>query len=204
MNECRQLRDLLGPYLYGDVTDEERSRMDAHLSACEACRERLKACRALSVQLPGNLLQPSEATEERVLQAVQDRITEHRRRASEKPQRRAFALRLAAAVLTALVAGLWIGHRVSSGPRGRTPTMVSSQPPAAERVNVASATRTPTTEAPLPAPNDVGTPARSPTPPTGTEPAVADAAEPSMAAALIHAPRPHGPDDVTLAVVPRS
>jgi predicted anti-sigma-YlaC factor YlaD len=204
MNECKQLRDLLGPYLYGDVTDEERSRVDAHLNACEACREHLDACRSLSAQLPGDLLRPSEAAEARVLQAVQGRIAQHRRRASERLQRRASALRLAAVAATALVAGMWIGHRVSGGPRAPTPGMVSSRPSTVEQTDVASAARTPATEAPTPGAERMSTPAPSPTPPTGDEPVVADVARPSMAAALIEAPRPHGPDDVTLAVAPNS
>jgi len=204
MNECKQLRDLLLPYLYGDVTHEERSRVDAHLSACEACRDHLDACRSLSAQLPTDHLQPSEATEERVLQAVQGTIAQHRRRASERPQRRAIVLRLAAVAVTALVAGLWIGHRVSGGPRAPTPRMVSSQPSAVEQTHVASAARTPATQAPTPGAERVSTPAPSPTPPTRDEPAAADVARPSITAAPIEAPRPHGPDDVTLAVAPNS
>lgn len=45
--KCAECRDLLSPYLDGELKDDERARVAQHLAACDACRHELAALRRL-------------------------------------------------------------------------------------------------------------------------------------------------------------
>ncbi|MEO0077658.1 MAG: zf-HC2 domain-containing protein, partial [candidate division WOR-3 bacterium] len=46
-NTCREVRDLLGPYLDAELAEAERLRVEEHLKACPGCREELAELKAL-------------------------------------------------------------------------------------------------------------------------------------------------------------
>ena len=37
--KCKDIKDLIGPYLYGDLSPEEMRAVRTHAQLCEACRE---------------------------------------------------------------------------------------------------------------------------------------------------------------------
>lgn len=47
--ECRQARELLSPYLDGELMPPERGRLEEHLQSCPDCREELENLRRLAV-----------------------------------------------------------------------------------------------------------------------------------------------------------
>lgn len=53
MSECRRIIDLMGAYVYGDLTPEETRMVDSHVTECRSCWEELEA-RARAVQLVPN------------------------------------------------------------------------------------------------------------------------------------------------------
>jgi anti-sigma factor RsiW len=208
MSECGRVRDLLGPYVYDDLADEERSRVDAHLGICEACRNWLDACRAVPANLRADALRPSAAEEARMHQALAGRIAESRRQAREALQRRTAALRLAAIAAAALVAGVWIGHRVSRGPAASSENVLQPPHPLLQQADADFGVPdtgpqmvTPAKEAVDPG-ADVSTPLVEQTGP-GVDAALRPAPV-TRHMLVIQAPRPQGPDDVTLAAVPHS
>jgi anti-sigma factor RsiW len=58
---CRQVQDRLSDYSAGFINGEQRRRLQAHLTACEACRERLAEFRRLDRSLAGDRVQADEA-----------------------------------------------------------------------------------------------------------------------------------------------
>ena len=49
--KCEAILDLLAAYLEGEVTSEERGRVDAHLSVCQHCRQELAAMSSIQREL---------------------------------------------------------------------------------------------------------------------------------------------------------
>jgi anti-sigma factor RsiW len=60
MNECRQIESMLPPYVDGNAGPEAAARIDAHLSGCSDCRDRVAAERAARAVLRAKA--PSLAT----------------------------------------------------------------------------------------------------------------------------------------------
>jgi len=48
--KCEAIADLLVAYLEGEVTSEERGRVDAHLSVCQHCRKELAAMSSIQAR----------------------------------------------------------------------------------------------------------------------------------------------------------
>ena len=49
--DCRDIRHALGVYVLGAIDPAERSKVDAHLSTCPACREELAGLAGLPALL---------------------------------------------------------------------------------------------------------------------------------------------------------
>jgi hypothetical protein len=43
--ECDEVRELLSPYLDGELDSDERQRVDSHIESCQSCREALSSLR---------------------------------------------------------------------------------------------------------------------------------------------------------------
>lgn len=113
MNACKQVADIIGPYLYEEATEQETAMLEEHLKSCECCRLDIARRReAIASLVPAA---PTAEERVRIMRMVRTRIASDpvRRRAS-----RAFhALRWASAVALAsflFVCGIWIGQHHAS------------------------------------------------------------------------------------------
>ena len=59
MSSCREIDPLVTPYIDGEATAAERAVVDAHLSACPACRRRAEAETAARQTLRSRVCRPS-------------------------------------------------------------------------------------------------------------------------------------------------
>jgi hypothetical protein len=112
---CNQAyKDLLVSYLYDDLNDMDRAKVEMHLRACESCREELSALRGVR----GDLAQWTP-----VLPDLGFRIVRELKPAS-RPSWRAWwtpAAGLAAAATLVLAAALSLAHiEIHNGPDGLT------------------------------------------------------------------------------------
>ncbi|HUU42806.1 MAG TPA: zf-HC2 domain-containing protein [Planctomycetota bacterium] len=105
MNACEEMRELLGGHLDGELSVEDRARLDEHLAGCEACRRELaetaRVWEALGV-LEG--IAPAADLAERVYRRV---LTTRR---VESVWRRSwfYPLATAATLLVALTVGYYL------------------------------------------------------------------------------------------------
>jgi anti-sigma factor RsiW len=207
MGKC----DLIGPYLYGDLSEADRRRMEAHLRECEACRTEVAALQALVTQLPTTLAEVPAGAETRVLRQVEARL------AAERPRPRG-PLRSLAFAGAALAVGVWIGYQLPrTGPPPARPALVEAQSrgtdrPAAPVKPVLPPTSPPRGGAnrPLPPPVSTSRP-RQASPPrpaararrrpqaAPTPDQMASAAPDVGRRKVTVAPRPEGGDDVQVA-----
>jgi anti-sigma factor RsiW len=210
MNECRRVRDLMGPYLYHALTDPERAQVSAHLSACSACRAEFADARAMLARLPGSLPAPGADAKGRIAAAVAHRWAQERLRKPDgcRPPRRIAGLAIGAAAVLAL--GLWIGYHLPhpTGVRparpvvaAGAPTPTRAAPSQSQRAGAAPEARV--SEAPRQPgealPGSKARPARGSLPkPAAPQPHAAPPGKAEPAPRLL-APRPQGPDDVRLA-----
>jgi anti-sigma factor RsiW len=197
MSDCRQVRPLIGPYLYHDLDDRERQLVDSHLHVCARCRAELDSSRDLLARLPRTLPPPSPQVKARILRQVENRIAASALRpAPSLPVQPGWRLAFAG-VAAALLLGLWIGYRL---PR-TTPAALTAQTPAAVLSPAVPSAPQPAVQAPA----AVG-PQQQTSRPTGSpEASETIPSRPSLPTArivtLVQAPRPLGIDDITLASV---
>jgi hypothetical protein len=100
---CREWRESLGAHALGQLTEEERAALDAHLEGCPECRAELESLSGVARLLPladpdrfGTAPQPPAALGERIAATIR---TERRR-----TRRRRLRLGFAGGVATAAVA----------------------------------------------------------------------------------------------------
>lgn len=105
MNECAEVRTALGVYVLGAIEPAERSRVEAHLSGCPACRDDL----ASLAGLPALLSRVSEPQIEHVAGAPGELLESLlAKAAANRPRPRRWApYALAASVV--LIAGVLLG-----------------------------------------------------------------------------------------------
>jgi len=100
---CRRWREMLGAYLLGHLTPDERVGLEAHLDGCAECRAELAELKpvasALSAADPQHLGTPPAPPAE-----LGDRVLEHVRTAHRLHNRRRWALRIGAGVAAAVIA----------------------------------------------------------------------------------------------------
>lgn len=112
MSGCSEVAEMIGPYLYGDLSVETRATVEAHLASCQGCRrdvaERRRALTALAAE------KPTQAERERILRAIRAETF----LASHSPVTIAWGLRraltmggLALLACGLFLSGIWVGER---------------------------------------------------------------------------------------------
>lgn len=72
-----EFREWVGAYLDGELSVDQRKRMDAHLKTCAACREELSELRALSSLLHFDSMPMSTTRADVFSQQVVSRLSQH-------------------------------------------------------------------------------------------------------------------------------
>jgi len=100
---CRRWREMLGAYLLGQLSSEERIALEAHLDGCAECRAELAELRPVAMALaaadPEHLGTPPTPPAE-----LADRVFAHVRSVRRLERRRRWTLRAGAAVAAAVIA----------------------------------------------------------------------------------------------------
>jgi len=152
---CDQIRPNLSAYLDGEVTDEERAQIEAHLATCSECADELAHLQSLQADLRDavpaglNQLRLPRPAQERIrerLRRVQARRTQ-RQRGFSKTLRRGLAglLRPRPALVKAAIPLIVALFLVLAGLVGTLPVPVSAQ----ETIVISPATFAPDTDAAL-------------------------------------------------------
>ncbi|MBI4603905.1 MAG: zf-HC2 domain-containing protein [Planctomycetes bacterium] len=105
---CERVRDLLVPYVDGEVSPAEAVEVESHAASCSACSRALEEHRALERLIAGS--RPSAAA---LLPALADRV-----RAAARRRRVARAWVLGIAALVLLAVGLVAARLEQGGDRG--------------------------------------------------------------------------------------
>jgi hypothetical protein len=118
---CREWRESLGAYALGQLGDDERTGLEAHLEGCAECRAELESLRSVVKLLP--LADPQQlGTVPSLPRGLGDRVMasiagERRTRTRRRRRRGGFALAgAAAAVAAALLAIFFIGGDEEEAP----------------------------------------------------------------------------------------
>jgi hypothetical protein len=109
MNLCKRMANLIGPYLYGQTTQQEADALEEHIKSCRDCASEVSQRRRIMAALSPET--PTPAERERMIRAVRSRITADSVRSRSAASR---FLRVSAAVAAAIAlfsAGLWTGER---------------------------------------------------------------------------------------------
>jgi putative zinc finger protein len=117
--DCRQWRESLGAYALGQLADEERLSLDAHLQGCAACKAEVESLAAVAQLLPhadpanfGPAPQPPAELGRRIAATIGSE-----RRAKRRQRRLRFGFGGAAAAAAAAVLAIFIlSGGESSGP----------------------------------------------------------------------------------------
>lgn len=117
--DCRQWRESLGAYVLGQLADEERLSLDAHLQGCAACKAEAESLDAVAQLLPhadpahfGPAPQPPAELGRRIAATIGSE-----RRAKRRQRRLRFGFGGAAAAAAAAVLAIFVlSGGESSGP----------------------------------------------------------------------------------------
>jgi len=197
MQDCRRIRDLIGPYVYDELDAAERAMVDGHLRQCQRCRDEFTETRQFMQRIPSGLLEAPPQLEERVLSGLtaETMSRAHLARRIWGPVR----LALAGAALLAL--GFWIGYELPRPPLSRdVPRAAAPDVAAAKRATPAGNAELPTTASDLLTEPTTGAETLATAGPREGEGQVVPAVQ-ALDLVQIRAPRPVGLDDVTVATV---
>jgi hypothetical protein len=127
MRNCRSVADLLGAYIYGDLTPDEMRRVRTHIEECDACARELETRSHAVALVPNDLPTLSDEERQRVTWAVKGAL---RARGEAVPFRlispgSVRGLAVAAVVVAAFAAGIILGSK--------SPKVFARQVPANER-----------------------------------------------------------------------
>jgi predicted phage tail protein len=126
MNACKQIADIIGPYLYGQATQREVEMLEEHLRSCKCCAWDVNQRRQVIAALVQET--PTRVERERIMRGVRTRIAADSARAESGRMNR--VLRLSGAVAMAVmlfIAGMWTGQRnAADRPAVSTAKMVTS------------------------------------------------------------------------------
>ncbi len=64
MHNCEKINDLLGPYIYGDLSDDERAMVERHVESCRDCSDELRSLRETAAKLSTGLAAPDARWDE--------------------------------------------------------------------------------------------------------------------------------------------
>ena len=161
MNRHEPFEELISASLHGDLTADERTRLDAHLDTCAQCRETLAAFSDQRRIMAGlRHVAPPRDLNARVRTGIE------RGAATDLPWWRRPPLMIAgiggglAVVAGALLAIVLLNNSPTSPPVGRATPSASTQPSAAPP----SPTLAPPSTVPTEAPSAVATPVETPIP----------------------------------------
>jgi hypothetical protein len=111
--DCREWRESLGAYALGQVDEEERARIEAHLEGCDSCRAELASLSPVVKMLPhadpvhfGPAPQPPAELGAQIAATIEAERGERRKRGNRR--RLGFALGGATAALAAAALALFV------------------------------------------------------------------------------------------------
>lgn len=102
--KCKDIRDLIGPYLYGDLLPEEMRAVRTHAQLCEACREDISTQGMLIGSLGNRAPELTDDERQRILWSVKGAVRAQERERYIFGFRFSPAYALAAAVIIGMVA----------------------------------------------------------------------------------------------------
>lgn len=135
--EHRYWKEMLGAYVMGDLEDEQRSALEAHIEGCAECRAEVEELRPvvealssvvepdfIAPETPGTERPPEDLMDKTLAQIQEDRLRERSRR-----RRRAAIIGVAAAAVIAVIsfAGVFGGSLISEEPPQET-VAISGEP----------------------------------------------------------------------------
>lgn len=123
--KCKQVQELMGAYLYGDLSANELMQVRLHMQSCRECASDLESRGRILSTIDDTAPQLSEEEKQNMIWAVKGAVR-------NQPQRWSFRLRPAPAFALAvlLVAGIAAGTLIGSH-SGKSPPG-SGQPPTAK------------------------------------------------------------------------
>lgn len=145
MNSCTDLRKSLGVYVVGAIDPAERSRLEAHLTTCPACRDELAAMAGLPALLgrvSEEQIDQVAGPPEELLDSLLARAAAERRPTAPRLGRRLWAP-LAAAAAIVLLAGFVLGGLFMGGGGERAAPRPSNSVSAPPNVAVEAAATDP-------------------------------------------------------------
>ncbi len=108
--KCKQIKELMGAYLYGDLSPEEMREVRLHASACKECREDLQTRTAVVASVGSKTPELDDIDRQRIAWYVEGAV---RRTESRGQSRLRLAPALAGGVLV-IAAGIAIGAMIAS------------------------------------------------------------------------------------------
>ena len=124
--QCRQWREQLGALVLGQLTEDERFAVEAHLEGCPACRAEAEALAPVVPMLrradPARL-EPAPEPPAELGERIARRIAAERRSERRRRRRARFGLATAGAAAAAAVAALLIVILGGSSPSSRSETV---------------------------------------------------------------------------------
>lgn len=134
MRNCDEILDLISAELDGELAEEEKAALYAHLEQCENCRRYRDALREMSDALENDLAEPPAALAQNVMERVSAVSAP-----AKKPARIRYLRPLRGAALAAVaVLAIWTGARLFA-PKGAT----ASAPTAAADMAAAESAESP-------------------------------------------------------------
>ena len=178
LNRHSRLRGLISAYVDGQVTESERSRVEAHLAGCDQCRSELEGLRATVSLL--RALPELPVPRSFALHEVPARIT--------LTSQLVWGTRFATAAAGSLVAALLIGNAVGVFAQSGRVSGLDGSAPEVAAAKVAPQAQTPSAPAALPSPAPAPEVAAAVAAPPPVAPAAA--AAPAAPVAAMAAPAP--------------
>ena len=194
MGGCDRLRDLIALYASGDLNDEDRARVEAHLEGCAKCRRDLAAMRGLVELVSSERVTPPDD--------LAARITEHVRRGVVTPVaprssvRWSVALGIASVAVVVFAAGIVVGFQLPGSMVQQYVARLEGPPPGNVQSRLNRFAATPSSAQP-PQQNNASTAS-----PSSTEASSTGALEGSQQPTRLKAPLPATTDSVQLAMLP--
>ena len=104
--KCEECSELLDLYINGELSDEERQEVDAHLSSCQQCREELAFAKKLQKELSS---MPKPAVPEHFFEDVRAKIEAEKHQAKRETFFSYFRMsRVAPVLAAALLVGVFL------------------------------------------------------------------------------------------------
>jgi hypothetical protein len=194
MSGCDRMQDLIALYASGDLDENERAQVDAHLDGCDACRRAVVQMRSLVDVASSERVAPPENLAVRIAEQLRSGAVASG--SARSSFRWSVALGFAGAAVVVFAAGMMVGFQLPGSKVHKYMAMIEQPPPVSAPVHttrVANASRPgqPASQANESAPSAVP-------PETPSTAASGGAPQPPP----LKAPLPATTDDVRLAMLP--